>query len=60
MRLKIQKAFSFAELLISIVIIAILGGAALMVLWFSVGSYSQMDDYTSVESEMEYAVQRLS
>jgi prepilin-type N-terminal cleavage/methylation domain-containing protein len=60
MYFKTQKAFSFVELLISMVIIAILGGAALMVLWFSIGSYSQMDDYTSAESEMEYAVQRLS
>ncbi|MDR2179576.1 MAG: type II secretion system GspH family protein [Synergistaceae bacterium] len=60
MGLKIKKAFTFVELLISIVIVSILGGAALMALWFSIGSYSQMDDYTSMESEMEYAVQRLS
>jgi prepilin-type N-terminal cleavage/methylation domain-containing protein len=60
MRLKNQKAFSFVELLISIVIVAILGGAALVVMWSLLGSYSQMDDYTSAESEMEYAVQRLS
>jgi prepilin-type N-terminal cleavage/methylation domain-containing protein len=60
MRLKIKKAFSFVELLISIVIIAVLGGAALMLLWFTIGSYSQMDDYTSAEQEMEYAIQRLS
>ncbi|MDR1979617.1 MAG: type II secretion system GspH family protein [Synergistaceae bacterium] len=60
MRLKTKKAFTFVELLISMVIIGILGSAALMVLWFSLGSYYQMDDYTSAESEMEYAVQRLS
>jgi prepilin-type N-terminal cleavage/methylation domain-containing protein len=60
MCLKIQKAFTFVELLISIVIVAILGGAAIMVMWFSIGAYSQMDDYTSAEAEMEYAVQRLS
>ena len=59
-KLKFQKAFTFVELLISMVILGILGGAALLVMWFSIGSYSEMDDYTSAESELEYAAQRLS
>jgi prepilin-type N-terminal cleavage/methylation domain-containing protein len=57
---KARKAFTFVEFLISIVIVGVLGGAALMLLWFSISSYAQMDDYTSAEQEMEYAVQRLS
>jgi len=54
------KAFSLVEVLIVMVIIGILGGVALAALWFSVGSYSQMEDYTSAESEMSHAVHRLS
>jgi hypothetical protein len=48
------------ELLTSILIVGILGGVVLMALWFSFESYFQLDDYTSAESEMEYAIQRLS
>ncbi|MDR1048998.1 MAG: prepilin-type N-terminal cleavage/methylation domain-containing protein [Synergistaceae bacterium] len=60
MRLKIQKAFTLVELLVSLVIAGMLGGVATVVLWFSVASYHQMNDYGSAESEMAYAAQRLS
>lgn len=60
MRRKFRNAFSLTEVLIAMLIIAIVGGAAVAVLWFSFGMFSQTDDYTAMSAEMEFAVQRLS
>ena len=57
---KRAKAFTLTEILISMIIVAILGGVAVAALWLFLGSFSQMDDYTSAESELNYAVQRLN
>ena len=53
-------AFSLTEVLISMLIIAVLGGVAVTALGLFFGSFSQMDDYTTAEAELNYAVQRLS
>ena len=60
MRNKTKKAFSLVELLIFMVIIGIVGGAAVAAMWIYINSFFQMDDYTSADTEMEYVAQRLS
>ena len=55
-----QKAFSLVELLIAMIIIGILGGAAVMAMWFFVVSFFQLDDITAADADIEYVVQRLS
>ncbi|MDR2529012.1 MAG: prepilin-type N-terminal cleavage/methylation domain-containing protein [Synergistaceae bacterium] len=55
-----KNAFTFVELLIAMVIVAIVGGVAVTALWLILNTHSQMDDYTSADSEIEYAIQRLS
>ncbi|MDR2522773.1 MAG: prepilin-type N-terminal cleavage/methylation domain-containing protein [Synergistaceae bacterium] len=55
-----KNAFTFVELLIAMVIVAIVGGVAVTALWLIFNTHSQMDDYTSADSEMESVFQRLS
>ena len=55
-----KNAFTFVELLIAMVIVAIVGGVAVTALWLIFNTHSQMDDYTSADSEIESALQRLS
>jgi len=55
-----SRAFSLTEILIAMIIVAIVGGAAAAALWLFVNSFSQMDDYTSAEFQLNHAVQRLS
>ncbi|MDR1875447.1 MAG: hypothetical protein LBQ90_10615 [Synergistaceae bacterium] len=59
MKTRTGKAFSFAELLITLTITSILGGAAVIVLWFAFGIFSQSDAYMTANAEMELAIQRL-
>jgi len=56
---KRARAFSLIEILIAVIIVAILGGVAITALWLFFFSFSQMDDYTSAEFELNYAAQRL-
>ena len=60
MRSKTRKAFTLTEVLIGLLITATLGGTAVSALWFFVNSFSQMDDYTTMDTEMEHVVQRLA
>lgn len=55
-----SKAFTLTELLISIIIVSILGAAAAGALWLFFNSFSQIDDYTSAEFQMNHAIQRIS
>ena len=57
---KRARAFTFTEVLISMIIIAILGGIAAVALWLFFNSFSQMDDLSSAEWELNHAVQRLN
>jgi len=57
---KRNKAFSLTEILIAMIIIAILGGAAIGALWLFFTSFSQIDDLTSAEFELNMAAQRLT
>jgi prepilin-type N-terminal cleavage/methylation domain-containing protein len=54
-----KHAFTFVELMISILIVSIVGGAAVSAMWYMLRGYTQMDDYSSAEFEIEYAFQRL-
>ena len=57
---KARKAFSLTEILISLIIIGIVGGAASLGLWFAFSAFNQIEDYTTAEREIEQVVQRLS
>jgi len=54
------EAFSLTELLIAMIIASILGGVAIGALWLFFASFSQIDDLTSAEFQLNHAVQRLS
>ena len=56
---KRARAFSITEILIAMIIVSILGGAAVISLWIFFNSFLQMDDYTSAEFELNHAIQRL-
>jgi hypothetical protein len=53
------RAFSLVELLVAILITSILGSVVVGVLWFALGMFSQLDDYTSANMEMEFVLQKL-
>ncbi|MDR3264484.1 MAG: prepilin-type N-terminal cleavage/methylation domain-containing protein [Synergistaceae bacterium] len=55
-----RRAFSLVEVMIAVFIMSILGSVATGVLWFAIGMFSQLDDYTSANMEMEFALQKLS
>jgi len=57
---KNRKAFSLTEVLIALIIVAIVGGAATLGLSFAFSSFSQIEDYIAAEREIEQAVQMLS
>jgi hypothetical protein len=42
------------------IVMAIVGGTVLGVLWFSFGTFFQLDDYTAANEEIDLAVQKLS
>jgi prepilin-type N-terminal cleavage/methylation domain-containing protein len=54
-----SRAFTLVEVLISMVIVAILGGAVVMVLWVFFNVFSQTEDYGSSRQEIEFAIQVL-
>lgn len=60
MTLKIKKAFTLVELLISMLIMSILGGVVVSVLWMMFGLFTQTEDYTSARQEVEFAVRSIS
>jgi len=57
---KTRKAFSLTEILISLIIIGIVGGAAFSGMWFAFNAFNQIEDYSTAEREIEQAIQRLS
>lgn len=54
------KGFTFTEVLIAVIIVGILGGVASAALWLFFNSFSQMGDYVSAETQLNFAVQMLS
>ena len=57
---KRSEAFTLVEMLIAMIIVAILGGVAVGALWLFFASFSQIDDLTRTEFELNIAAQRLS
>lgn len=54
-----SRAFTFVEVLIAMVIMAILGGVAISALFFLVTSFSQAEDYAAGRQDIEYVFQKL-
>jgi hypothetical protein len=48
------------EVLIAMLVMSIVGGGVMGVLWFSFGAFFQLDDYTSANEEIDFAIQKLS
>jgi len=57
---KRREAFTLTEILIAMIIVMILGGAAIAALWLFFASFSQIDDLTRAEFELNIAIQRLT
>jgi prepilin-type N-terminal cleavage/methylation domain-containing protein len=54
-----QRAFSFVELLIAIVVAAVLGGAAVSALWIIFSMLNQTSDYIGGREEIEFVAQSI-
>jgi prepilin-type N-terminal cleavage/methylation domain-containing protein len=54
-----QRAFSFVELLIAIIVVAILGSTVVSALWTIFGMISQTSDYMEGRKEIEFIAQAI-